>query len=67
MVPTKETVTRMNIDLNRVRGKRIYPFRIKQTLPERKTVNITKNGKMVKTINTRRKSRYFNGRNRLIF
>lgn len=67
MVRTKETVTRMNIDLNRVRGKRIYPFRIKQTLPERKTVNITKNGKMVKTINARRKSRYFNGRNRLIF
>lgn len=67
MVRTKETVTRMNIDLNRVREKRIYPFRIKQTLPERKTVNITKNGKMVKTINTRRKSRYFNGRNRLIF
>lgn len=67
MVRTKETATRMNIDLNRVRGKRIYPFRIKQTLPERKTVNITKNGKMVKTINARRKSRYFNGRNRLIF
>ena len=30
-------------------------------------VNITKNGQIVKTINVRRKSRYFNGKNRLIF
>ena len=56
MVQTKATVRRMNTDFNQVGGKRIYPFKIKQTLPERKTVNIKKNGQIVKTINARRKS-----------
>ena len=45
----------------------ICPFKIKQTLPEQKIVNITKNGQIVKTINVRRKSKYFNGKHRLIF
>ena len=44
-----------------------YLFKIKQTLPEQKTVDITKNGQVLKTINVRRKSKYFSGRNRLIF
>ena len=45
----------------------IYPFKIKQTLPKQITVNITKNGKIIKTINVRRQSKYFNGKNRLMF
>ena len=55
--------------VNREYGKKktIYPFKIKEILAEQKSVKITKNGQIVKTINVRRKSRYFNGRNRLIF
>ena len=45
----------------------IYPFKIKQTLPKQITVNITKNGKIIKTINVRRQSKCFNGKNRLMF
>ena len=45
----------------------IYPFKIKQTLPKQKTVNIDKDGQIAKTINVRVKSNYFNGNNRLIF
>ena len=48
------------------RKRTSYPYKIKETLPER-TVNITKNGQTIKTINVRRKSRYFNGKHRLIF
>ena len=44
-----------------------YPFNIKELLPEQKTVNITKGGQIIKTINVRIKSKYFNSRNRLIF
>ena len=32
------------------RKRTIYPFKIKETLPEQRTVNITKNGQVVKTI-----------------
>ena len=53
--------------VNRGRRRTIYPFKIKQTLSAQKTVNITKNGQIVKTINVRRKSKYFSGKNRLIF
>ena len=55
--------------VNREYGKKrtIYPFKIKQTLPAQQTVNIiTKNGQVLKTINVRRKSEYFSGKNRLI-
>ena len=45
----------------------VKPFKIKEILPEQKTVEIRKNGQIIKTINVRRKSRYFSGRNRLIF
>ena len=47
--------------------KKIYPFKIKQILPAQKTVKITKNGQALKTITVRKKSKYFSGRNRLIF
>ena len=39
----------------------VYPFKIKQILLAQKTVNITKNGQVIKTINVRRKSKYFTG------
>ena len=39
------------------------PFKIKLTLPEQKTVNIKKNGDIIKTITVRRKSNYFSDRN----
>ena len=72
MVRTKATVRRLPVKtrrlppwlVNREYGKRkktIYPFKIKETLPEQRTVNITKNGQVVKTINVRRKSKYFTG------
>ena len=54
--------------MNREYGrKRVRPFKIKLTLPAQKTVTIKKNGQPVKTINVRRKTKYFSGRNRLIF
>ena len=54
--------------LNREYGrKRVRPLKIKLTLPTQKTVTIKKNGQPVKTINVRRKSKYFSGRNSLIF
>ena len=45
----------------------IYSFKIKEILPEQKTVDIKKNGQIIKKINVRRKSWYSTGRNRLIF
>ena len=54
--------------MNREYGrKRVRPFKIKLTLPAQKTVTIKKNGQPVKTINVRRKTKYFSSRNRLIF
>ena len=47
--------------------KRIYPLKIKLALPAQKTVNIKKDGQVVKTINVRRKYKSFTGRNQLIF
>ena len=44
------------------RKKTIYQFKLKEILPEQKTVNITKDGQIIKTINVRRKSKYFNGK-----
>ena len=49
------------------RKRRILPFKIKQTLPAHKTVDLKKNRQVVKIINVRRKSKYFTGRDRLIF
>ena len=77
MVRTKVTVRRMPNKMRKLpawmvnreygRKRTIYPFKIKQTLPAQKTMNITKNGQTVKAINVRRKSKYFSGKNRLIF
>ena len=76
MVRTKVTVRRMPDKMRKLpawmvnrecgRQKTIYPFKIKQTLPAQKTVKITKNGQ-IWTITVRRNSKYFSGRNRLIF
>ena len=49
------------------RRRTIKPFKVKETLPEQKSPNIKKNEQIIKTINVRRKSRYFSGRNKLIF
>ena len=51
----------------RDKKRRIYLFKIKRTLPEQETVNINKNRPIVKTINVRRKSKYFNERNTIVF
>ena len=63
MARTKETVRRWPADVKRMarsrRGRRIYPYKIKLTLPEQKTVNVKKNGQVIKIINVRRKSKYF--------
>ena len=77
MAGTKTTVRRLPVKTQRLPGwmvnreygkkKTIYPFKIKEILPEQKTANTTKNRQIVKKINLRIKSRYFNGRNRLIF
>ena len=69
MVRTKATVRKLD-DFRvvaRNRKRTVYPFKIKLTLPEQKTVNITKNGEIVKTINIRKKFEYFNEKNRLVF
>ena len=69
MVRTKATVRKLD-DFRvvaRNRKRTVYPFKIRLTLPEQKTVNITKNGEIVKTINIRKKSEYFNEKNRLVF
>ena len=53
--------------LNRDYGKRkLYPFKVKVTLPEQKFVNIKKNGQTISTINVRPKSRGFSGRNKCV-
>ena len=56
----------MEVGVNFVR-KKTYPFKIKLTLPSQKTVNIKKNGQIVKTINVRRKFKYFSGRSAMVF
>ena len=76
MVRTNVTVRRMPDKMRKLpawmvnreygRKRTIYPFKIKQTLPAQKTVNITKDGQVIKTINVRGKSKYFSGKNRLI-
>ena len=45
------------------RKKDKRPFKIKLPLPEHQTVNIKKNGNVIKTITVRRKSKYFTDRN----
>ena len=56
-----QTPTRLMRRRQQRRVKR--PFKIKLTLPEQKTVDIKKNGDIIKTITVRRKSNYFSDRN----
>ena len=69
MTRTKTTVRHMSVDVmvRGTRGRRTYPYKIKLPLPEQRTVNIKKNGQTIKTINVRRKSKYFSARNARIF
>ena len=67
MARTKLTVRRIRRLppwlLNRRQKRKIKrPFKIKTALSEQKRVNIKKNGNVVKTINVRRKTTYFNDR-----
>ena len=69
MARTKAAVRRLPVKTRRLPGwlvnrefcreKTIYPFKIKEILPEQKTVNMTKNRQIIKAINVKRKSRYF--------
>ena len=45
----------------KLKKRTVYLLKIKQALPARKTGNITQNGQVIKTINVRRKSKYFTG------
>ena len=50
--------------MNKRRQRKVKrPSKIKITLPEQKTVDIKKNGNVIKTIRVRRKTKYFNDRN----
>ena len=54
--------------MNKRRQRKVKrPFKIKITLPEQKTVDIKKNGNVIKTIRARRKTKYFSGRNAKAF
>ena len=63
MARTKATVRRLLVKTQRLPGwlvnqensikKTIYPFKIKEILSEQKTVNITKNKKIIKTVNVK--------------
>ena len=49
--------------INRRRQRQVKrPLKIKLTLPERKTVDIKKNGNIIKRKTVRRKSKYFTDR-----
>ena len=57
---------RVNGPLIKFKRRTVYPFK-RKTLPSKKTVSITKNGQVIKTINVGTKYKYFTGRNRLMF
>ena len=68
MARTKATVRRLPATAaSDFQRRTVRPFKIKEILLQRKTVNIKKIGQVIKTINVGRKSKYFSGRNRLIF
>ena len=74
MARTKATVGRLSAAAeSNFQRRMVRLFKIKEMLPQQKTVNIKKNkktkkkqikktGRVIKTINVRRKSRYFSGR-----
>ena len=49
------------------RGKQTYPYKIKLPLSVKRTINIKKNGQIIKTINVRKNSKYFSTKNARIF
>ena len=54
--------------MNRRQQRKVKgPFKIKLTLPEQKTVDIKKNGNVIKTIRVRRKSKFFNDKHARTF
>ena len=57
---------RVNGPTVKFKRRTVYPFKIKQILPEQKTVNIAKNGQVIKN-NVRGRSKYLTGRNWLMF
>ena len=67
MARTKAAVRRLPVAVARseFRQRTIRPFKIKEILPQQKTVNIKKDGQVIKTTNMRRNSRFFSDRNRL--
>ena len=71
MARTRVTIRRWPADVTRIARGRcdrgIYPYKIELTLPEQKTVNIKKNGQVIKAINFRRKSKYFSTRSARMF
>ena len=72
MARTKATARRlMPAARSDFKRRTIYLFKIKETQPQQKTIDLKnknkKNGQIIETINVRRKSKYFTGRNRLIF
>ena len=69
MAQTKATGRRLPVVevRNDFQRRAIKPFKIKEILPEQKTLDIKKNGEIIETINVRRKSKYFSGTKRLIF
>ena len=76
MARTKATVGRLHVKTCHLPGslvngeytkkKTVYLLKIKEVIPEEKAVNITKEGQIIET-NVKRKSRYLNGKNNLIF
>ena len=57
MARTKATVRRFPAVIRSDFQRRTFrPFKIKEILPEQKTVDIKKNGQIIKTINVRKKS-----------
>ena len=75
MARTKATVGRLSAAAeSNFQRRMVRLFKIKEILPQQKTVSIKKNkktkkknkqkknGRVIKTINVRRKSRYFSGR-----
>ena len=57
----------VNVSRNKFNKRTTYPFQIKQILRERKIVHITKNGLVAKSVNVRRKSKFFTGRSASMF
>ena len=72
MLRTKATIRGLPAEAaSDFQPRTVGPFQIKGILPQQKTVNIKKkkkkNGQVTKTINVRRKSKYFSVRSRLIY